>query len=121
VIYTDLAMMAGVSTVCEECEGSRFQASVLKYLLGGKNIADVLDLPVRDAVEFFAAGPAPRRRARDSASACSTSGSAICGWASRCTTLSGGERQRLKLATHMAASPSAARGRFGETGGVLCR
>ncbi|HEX8395223.1 MAG TPA: hypothetical protein VF665_22940, partial [Longimicrobium sp.] len=58
VIYTDLGMMAGVSTVCEECEGRRFQASVLEYRLGGLNIAEVLDLPVAEAVVFFAAGEA---------------------------------------------------------------
>src|SRR5690606_21295549 len=58
VIYTDLAMMAGVSTVCEDCAGRRFQASVLEYRLGGLNIAEVLDLPVRDAVGFFDAGEA---------------------------------------------------------------
>src|SRR6185312_14047301 len=56
VIYTDLAMMAGVSTVCEDCEGKRFQASVLEYRLGGRNIAEVLDLSVDDAVGFFGAG-----------------------------------------------------------------
>ena len=58
VIYTDLGMMAGVTTVCEECEGKRYQASVLKYKLGGRNIAEVLDLPVKDAAEFFGAGKA---------------------------------------------------------------
>src|ERR687888_404085 len=58
VIYTDLAMMAGVTTTCEECEGKRFQASVLEYRLGGLNIAEVLDLPVEDAVKFFGEGKA---------------------------------------------------------------
>src|SRR6187431_1091245 len=64
VIYTDLAMMAGVSTVCEECAGRRFQASVLEYRLGGLNIADVLDLSVEDAVGFFGAGKASTPAAR---------------------------------------------------------
>src|SRR5215213_3520824 len=58
VIYTDLAMMAGVATVCEECEGRRFQAAVLAYRFGGRNIAEVLDLPVQEAVGFFGAGKA---------------------------------------------------------------
>src|SRR5690606_21672739 len=58
VIYSDLAMMAGVTTVCEDCEGRRFQASVLDYRLGGLNIAEVLDLSVDDAVDFFGAGAA---------------------------------------------------------------
>lgn len=58
VIYTDLGMMAGVTTVCEDCAGKRFQASVLEYRLGGLNIAEVLDLPVAEAVRYFGAGPA---------------------------------------------------------------
>src|SRR5690606_4781793 len=58
VIYTDLAMMAGVATTCEECEGRRFQASVLEYTLGGRNIAEVLEMPVSEAEEFFGAGDA---------------------------------------------------------------
>ena len=64
VIYTDLAMMAGVTTVCEDCEGRRFQAAVLDYRFGTLNIAEVLDLPVADAVGFFGAGPRPTRRPR---------------------------------------------------------
>src|SRR5204862_818139 len=56
VIYTDLAMMAGVTSVCEDCEGRRFQAAVLDYRLGALNIADVLDLPVDDALRFFGRG-----------------------------------------------------------------
>src|SRR6202030_1744772 len=58
VIYTDLAMMAGVETVCEECEGKRFQASVLDYHLGGRDISEVLAMPVTEAEEFFGAGDA---------------------------------------------------------------
>ncbi len=65
MIYTDLAMMAGVATVCEECGGRRFQAAVLEYRLGGLTIAEVLDLPVDEAVAFFGEGepghPPPRR------------------------------------------------------------
>src|SRR5690606_28551250 len=57
-IYTDLVMMAGVTTLCVECEGRRFQASVLDYRLGGRNIAEVLDMPVADALGFFGAGEA---------------------------------------------------------------
>ena len=68
VIYTDLAMMAGVTTVCEDCEGRRFQASVLDYRFGTLNIAEVLDLSVEDAVGFFGAGKSAHAgRARDPA------------------------------------------------------
>ena len=104
VIYTDLGMMAGVTTVCEECEGRRFQASVLKYRLGTLNIAEVLDLSVEDAVQFFAertpAAHAILQRMADVGLGYLRLGQPL-------TTLSGGERQRLKLATHM-----------GEDGGV---
>jgi excinuclease UvrABC ATPase subunit len=89
VIYTDLAMMAGVATTCEECEGKRFQASVLEYHLGGRDISEVLAMSVTEAQEFFGAGEARTPAAR-----------AVLG--QPLTTLSGGERQRLKLATHMA-------------------
>src|SRR6185503_1529905 len=58
VIYTDLAVMAGVATVCEDCEGKRFQASVLEYHLGGRDISEVLAMPVAEAEEFFGAGEA---------------------------------------------------------------
>ena len=68
VIYTDLGMMAGVSTICEDCQGKRFQASVLEFKFGGLNIAEVLDLPVKEAVQFFGSGKASHaRRARDPA------------------------------------------------------
>ena len=121
VIYTDLAMMAGVTTVCEECEGRRFQASVLEYRLGRLNIAEVLDLSVEDAVVFFGPGdPAARGGAPNTleAKAHTPAAHAILqrmadvglGYlrlGQPLTTLSGGERQRLKLATHM-----------GEEGGV---
>ncbi|MEV5572243.1 excinuclease ABC subunit UvrA [Spirillospora sp. NPDC052269] len=102
VIYTDLAMMAGVTTVCEECDGKRFQASVLEYRLGGRDISEVLAMPVTEAEEFFGSGdariPAAHailRRLADVGLGYLTIGQPL-------TTLSGGERQRLKLATHMA-------------------
>jgi excinuclease UvrABC ATPase subunit len=107
VIYTDLAMMAGVTTVCEECEGRRFQASVLKYRLGKLNIADVLDLSVQDAVAFFGAGSAHTPAAHAILSRMADVGLGYLRLGQPLTTLSGGERQRLKLATHM-----------GEEGGV---
>ena len=108
VIYTDLAMMAGVSTVCEECEGRRFQAAVLNYKLGGRNIAEVLDLSVDDAVRFFGpveagpSGPAHTPAAHAILKNMSDVGLGYLRLGQPLTTLSGGERQRLKLATHMA-------------------
>jgi excinuclease UvrABC ATPase subunit len=129
VIYTDLAMMAGVSTICEDCEGRRFQASVLEYKFpsaslrtsGGKNIAEVLDMSVESATAFFGPGePAVRSGApkTSGAEAHTPAAHAILqrlgdvglGYlrlGQPLTTLSGGERQRLKLATHM-----------GEEGGI---
>jgi excinuclease UvrABC ATPase subunit len=106
VIYTDLAMMAGVTTVCEECEGRRFQASVLEYRLGKKNIADVLDLSVADAVPFFGAGPAHTPAAHAILQRMADVGLGYLRLGQPLTTLSGGERQRLKLATHMGADGS---------------
>jgi excinuclease ABC A subunit len=103
VIYTDLAMMAGVSTVCEDCEGRRFQASVLNYRLGGLNIAEVLDLPVESAVGFFGAGPARTPAAHAILRRMADVGLGYLRLGQPLTTLSGGERQRLKLATHMGA------------------
>ena len=103
VIYTDLAMMAGVSTLCEDCEGRRFQASVLEYRLGRLNIAEVLDLPVQDAVDFFAAGKARTPAAHAILQRMSDVGLGYLRLGQPLTTLSGGERQRLKLATHMGA------------------
>jgi excinuclease UvrABC ATPase subunit len=101
VIYTDLGMMAGVSTVCEECEGRRFQASVLEYRLGGLNIAEVLDLPVADAVELFGAGEAKTPAAHAILRRMADVGLGYLRLGQPLTTLSGGERQRLKLATEM--------------------
>ena len=103
VIYTDLAMMAGVTTVCEECEGRRFQASVLDYRLGGLNIAEVLDLSVEDAVGFFGAGKARTPAAHAILQRMADVGLGYLRLGQPLTTLSGGERQRLKLATHMGA------------------
>ena len=97
VIYSDLAMMAGVATVCEVCEGKRFQASVLEYTLNGKNIAEVLGMPALEARDFFGSGPAHAilERMVDVGLGYISLGQPL-------TTLSGGERQRLKLAISMA-------------------
>jgi excinuclease UvrABC ATPase subunit len=103
VIYTDLGMMAGVTTVCEECEGRRFQASVLGYRLGGLNIAEVLDRSVDEAVGFFGAGPARTPAAHAILRRMAAVGLGYLRLGQPLTTLSGGERQRLKLATHMGA------------------
>ncbi len=101
VIYTDLAMMAGVATVCEDCEGRRFQASVLDYRLGGLNIAEVLDLSVADAVGVFDAGEARTPAAHAILKRMADVGLGYLRLGQPLPTLSGGERQRLKLATHM--------------------
>ncbi len=102
VIYTDLAMMAGVTTVCEDCHGRRFQAAVLEYKLGGRNIAEVLDLPAKEAVGFFAEGAARTPAAHAILRRMNDVGLGYLRLGQPLTTLSGGERQRLKLATHMA-------------------
>jgi len=103
VIYTDLGMMAGVTTVCEECEGRRFQASVLNYRFGGLNIAEVLDLPVEAAARFFGSGKAQTPAAHAILQRMAGVGLGYLRLGQPLTTLSGGERQRLKLATHMGA------------------
>ena len=103
VIYTDLAMMAGVTTVCEDCAGRRFQASVLEYRLGGLDIAAVLDLPVADAVRFFGEGEAHTPAAHAILQRLADVGLGYLRLGQPLTTLSGGERQRLKLATHLGA------------------
>ncbi|HEV2343547.1 MAG TPA: excinuclease ABC subunit UvrA [Actinocrinis sp.] len=102
VIYTDLAMMAGVATTCEECEGKRFQAAVLEYHLGGKDINEVLGMSVTDAREFFGTGDARTPPARTILDRLADVGLGYLSIGQPLTTLSGGERQRLKLATHMA-------------------
>ncbi|MCX5359517.1 excinuclease ABC subunit UvrA [Streptomyces sp. NBC_00124] len=107
VIYTDLAMMAGVASTCEECEGKRFQAAVLEYHLGGRDISEVLAMPVSEAEEFFGAGEARTPAAHKILERLADVGLGYLTLGQPLTTLSGGERQRLKLATHM-----------GEKGGV---
>jgi excinuclease UvrABC ATPase subunit len=114
-------MMAGVSTVCEECEGKRFQASVLEYRLGKKNIAEVLDMPVDAATAFFGSGPAHTPAAHAILQRMNDVGLGYVRLGQPLTTLSGGERQRLKLATHMGPTSPIARGARGfvETSGIL--
>jgi excinuclease UvrABC ATPase subunit len=102
VIYTDLAMMAGVATTCEECEGKRFEASVLDYHLGGRDISEVLAMPVTEAEEFFGAGDARTPAAHAILGRLADVGLGYLSIGQPLTTLSGGERQRLKLATRMA-------------------
>jgi excinuclease ABC A subunit len=107
VIYTDLGMMAGVATTCEDCEGRRFQAAVLEYKFGGRDISEVLAMSVNEATEFFGAGPAKTPAAHAILSRMADVGLGYLRLGQPLTTLSGGERQRLKLATHM-----------GEKGGI---
>ncbi|HEX3328044.1 MAG TPA: excinuclease ABC subunit UvrA [Actinomycetota bacterium] len=102
VIYTDLAMMAGVTSICEECEGKRFQTAVLKYKFGGKNISEVLSMSVTDAGEFFGAGKARTPAANAVLERLADVGLGYLSLGQPLTTLSGGERQRLKLATRRA-------------------
>jgi excinuclease UvrABC ATPase subunit len=108
VIYTDLGFMDTVATPCEECEGKRFQASVLEYRLGGRNIAEVLAMSVKEAEEFFSAGESKIPAAHAILQRLADVGLGYLSLGQPLTTLSGGERQRIKLATHM-----------GEKGGVL--
>ena len=107
VVYTDLAMMAGVATECEVCEGKRFQAQVLGYQLGGRNISEVLEMPVEEALAFFRDGEAKVPAAHRVLARLADVGLGYVSLGQPLTTLSGGERQRLKLATHL-----------GEKGGV---
>jgi len=107
VVYTDLAMMAGVATTCEECEGRRFQAAVLEYRLGGRDISEVLAMPVAEATEFFGSGEAHTPAAHRTLTHLADVGLRYLTLGQPLTTLSGGERQRLKLATHL-----------GEKGGI---
>ncbi len=102
VIYTDLGVMAGVSTVCEVCEGKRFDASVLEYRFGGLDISEVLALSVDDAESFFSAGEGRLPAAHAILQRLADVGLGYLTIGQPLTTLSGGERQRLKLATHMA-------------------
>ena len=102
VIYTDLAMMAGVATTCEVCGGKRFDASVLEYHFGGRDISEVLAMPVAEALEFFGEGEARTSAAHAILERLADVGLGYLTIGQPLTTLSGGERQRLKLATHMA-------------------
>jgi excinuclease UvrABC ATPase subunit len=101
VLYSDLGMMAGVATVCDECDGKRFEASVLNYLFGGRNISEVLLMSVNEAVEFFGAGDAHLASAHSILVGLADVGLGYLSLGQPLTTLSGGERQRLKLATHL--------------------
>ncbi|MFJ8184807.1 ATP-binding cassette domain-containing protein [Streptomyces sp. NPDC096105] len=107
VVFTDLGMMAGVSTTCEDCGGKRFDASVLEYRFGGRDISEVLGMSVTDAEEFFREGEARLPAAHRIVQRMADVGLGYLTLGQPLTTLSGGERQRLKLATHM-----------GEKGGV---
>jgi len=102
VVYTDLGVMATVATTCEECEGRRFQAAVLEYRFGGLNIADVLDLPVEEALRFFGEGEARTPAAHKILERLADVGLGYLSLGQPLTTLSGGEMQRLKLAAQMA-------------------
>jgi excinuclease UvrABC ATPase subunit len=102
VIYTDLAMMAGVATTCEVCGGKRFSADVLEYKFGGKDISEVLAMPVSSAVTFFGDGEAKTPAAHKILERLADVGLGYLSLGQPLTTLSGGERQRLKLATQMA-------------------
>ncbi len=107
VIYTDLAMMAGVAVPCEVCDGKRFQAGVLEYTFGGKDISEVLAMPAAEALEFFGDGAGKVPAAHTILGRLADVGLGYVNLGQPLTTLSGGERQRLKLATHL-----------GEKGGV---
>jgi excinuclease UvrABC ATPase subunit len=107
VIYTDLAMMAGVATTCDVCEGKRFDASVLEHHLAGRDISEVLAMSMTEAGEFFGDGEARTPAAHAILRRLADVGLGYLSLGQPLTTLSGGERQRLKLATHM-----------GEKGGV---
>jgi excinuclease UvrABC ATPase subunit len=114
VIYTDLAMMAGVATVCEECGGRRFDASVLEYRLGGRDISEVLAMSAAGAREFFSAGSGEQRvpAARAILDRLVDVGLGYLTIGQPLTTLSGGERQRVKLVTHIAETGSRPPGVF---------
>jgi excinuclease UvrABC ATPase subunit len=102
VIFTELGVMATVESPCEDCEGRRFQASVLEYTLGGRNIAEVLEMPVTEATAFFDSDDAKVPAAHKILARLSDVGLGYLSLGQPLTTLSGGERQRLKLAVQMA-------------------
>ena len=108
VIFTDLGMLAGVTSVCEDCEGKRFQPAVLELHFGGKDISEVLAMPVTEAAAFFGGGDAELPAATKILGRLADVGLGYLSLGQPLTTLSGGERQRLKLATHL-----------GEKGGIL--
>ncbi len=101
VVYTDLGIMAGVASTCEECEGKRFDASVLEFKFGGRDISEVLAMPVAEAEAFFADGEAKVPAAHKVLERLADVGLGYLTLGQPLTTLSGGERQRLKLATHL--------------------
>ena len=101
VIYTDLAIMAGVATACEVCEGKRFDAAVLEYTFGGRDISEVLAMPVTEALAFFGDGDAKTPAAQKILERLADVGLGYLTMGQPLTTLSGGERQRLKLATRL--------------------
>ncbi|NEA84035.1 excinuclease ABC subunit UvrA [Actinospica acidiphila] len=101
VVFTDLGMMAGVSTTCEDCGGKRFDGSVLEYRFGGRDISEVLGMSVAEAEEFFREGEARLPAAHKIVQRMADVGLGYLTLGQPLTTLSGGERQRLKLATHM--------------------
>jgi excinuclease UvrABC ATPase subunit len=107
VVYTDLAMLAGVAITCEDCEGKRFQPAVLEYRLGGRDISEVLAMSVDEAAEFFGEGEARTPAAHAILGRLADVGLGYLTLGQPLTTLSGGERQRLKLAVHL-----------GEQGGI---
>ncbi len=102
VIFTDLGVMAGVSSPCEDCEGKRFQPAVLDYHFGGRDISEVLAMSVTEAETFFGSGDAALPAAHKILNRLVDVGLGYLSLGQPLTTLSGGERQRLKLATHMA-------------------
>ena len=104
LVFTDLGMMATVASTCEVCEGKRFDASVLEYHLGGRDISEVLAMPVAEALPFFASGDARIPAVHTILGRLSDVGLGYISLGQALTTLSGGERQRLKLATQMGAS-----------------
>ena len=101
MVYTELGVMATVESVCEVCEGRRFQAAVLEYTFGGRNIAEVLAMPVAEALTFFGEGDARTPAAHTILERLSDVGLGYVSLGQPLTTLSGGERQRLKLAAQM--------------------
>jgi excinuclease UvrABC ATPase subunit len=102
VIYTSLGIMAEVATVCDECEGRRFSAAVLEYRLGGRDISEVLAMPVDEALAFFGSPESKVPAARAVLARMADVGLGYLRLGQPLTTLSGGERQRLKLAIQMA-------------------